>query len=403
MASSSYQRMEAAENMAIVTIDDEEEAILSYDASNTTGNDYDDRWCIVGRFLTERSIDFDAMQHLMASLWQPGKGMFIKELDTNRYLFQFYHELDNKSMIDRSPWMFNKFLLTFKRLRRGEDSRMLELNEVDMWVQLRDLRSGFKTATIVMNIANYIGKFVESDEKNFLGLWRDYLRVRVTINVTRPLKRLMKLRNTEGIQFWVNFKYEHLPTLCFICGIMGHSDKFCPRRFDVPDGRIVKRYGEWMRVKPVRKNHTIGAKWLKQFMVGMEDDIGNDAAMAVGLVHHSKAREESATGRGITIPVIVEENMGQQVDKCGQVDRSMLTRHIPINVERDMLTELNHEINPQNEEDCLLVVNSKRRRMELGLTDRSKEVRDEVDMNQVEEGSTNTCSVGIGIQAHRPL
>ncbi|KAF4378076.1 hypothetical protein F8388_020712 [Cannabis sativa] len=111
--------------------------------------------------------------------------------------------------------------------------------------------------------------------------------------------------------------YEHLPTFYFICGVMGHLDKFCPRCFDVPYGRIVKRYGEWMRVKPVRKDHTIGAKWLKQFMVAMEDDTGNDDAIAVGLVHRSKAREESTTHGGITILMIVEENMGQQGDKCG--------------------------------------------------------------------------------------
>uniref|UniRef100_A0A803NLX7 Zinc knuckle CX2CX4HX4C domain-containing protein n=1 Tax=Cannabis sativa TaxID=3483 RepID=A0A803NLX7_CANSA len=140
---------------------------------------------LLGGFLTERSIDFDAMQHLLASLWQPGK---------------------------------------------GENPRLVDLNEVDLWVQLHDLRSGFRTATVAKDVANYIGKFVESDEKNFLGLWRDFLRVRVTINVTKPLKRRMRLQNTAGIEFWTNFKYEHLPTFCFICGIMGYSDRFCPQR-----------------------------------------------------------------------------------------------------------------------------------------------------------------------------
>ncbi|XP_060974462.1 uncharacterized protein At4g02000-like [Cannabis sativa] len=176
-----------------VPIEEEEEAILYYDASATDGNDYDDRWCIVGRFLTERQIDFEAMQHMMASLWQLGKGM----------------------------------------LQRGEDPRLITLNEVDMWVQLHDLRSGFKTVTVDKDVANYVGKFVQSDEKNFMGLWWDYLRVRVTLNVTKPLKRRMKLCNTNGIEFWTNFKYEHLPTFCFICGIMGHSESFCPQRFEV--------------------------------------------------------------------------------------------------------------------------------------------------------------------------
>uniref|UniRef100_A0A803Q9V8 Endonuclease/exonuclease/phosphatase domain-containing protein n=1 Tax=Cannabis sativa TaxID=3483 RepID=A0A803Q9V8_CANSA len=54
------------EDLAAVIIEEQDAVVLSYDASVTTGNDYDDRWCIVGRFLTERSIDFDAMQHMLA-------------------------------------------------------------------------------------------------------------------------------------------------------------------------------------------------------------------------------------------------------------------------------------------------------------------------------------------------
>ncbi|XP_060959248.1 uncharacterized protein LOC133030502 [Cannabis sativa] len=172
--------------------------------------------------------------------------MFVKELDTNCYLFQFYHEIDIQSMTNRSPWTFNRFLLIFKRLQRGKEPRLVTLNEVDMWVQLHDLRSEFKTATIIKDVANYIGKFVQSDERNFMGLWRDYLRVRVTLNVMKPLKRRMKLRNTAEIEFLTNFKYEHLPTFCFICGIMGHSESFCLRRFEVGEDQIIKSYGKWM-------------------------------------------------------------------------------------------------------------------------------------------------------------
>uniref|UniRef100_A0A803PAD7 Zinc knuckle CX2CX4HX4C domain-containing protein n=1 Tax=Cannabis sativa TaxID=3483 RepID=A0A803PAD7_CANSA len=109
----------------------------------------------------------------------------------------------------------------------------------------------------------------------------------------------------------VNFKYD-VPTICFICGIMGHSNRFCPRRFDVLDGKIIKPYGEWMRVKPICKNHTIRAKWLKQFMVAMEDDPVDDANTAVGFEHRSLARKELVPGGGIKIPMIVEENMGQR-------------------------------------------------------------------------------------------
>lgn len=37
---------------------------------------------------------FDAVRNVMAAFWHPGNGMFVKELDINRYLFQVIHEVD---------------------------------------------------------------------------------------------------------------------------------------------------------------------------------------------------------------------------------------------------------------------------------------------------------------------
>lgn len=34
--------------------------------------------CLVGRFLTEGALDFQAMQQILAALWRPGKGVYIK-------------------------------------------------------------------------------------------------------------------------------------------------------------------------------------------------------------------------------------------------------------------------------------------------------------------------------------
>ena len=63
--------------------------------------------CLVGRLLTERPMDFTALKRVMASLWRPVKGMFVKELDANRYMFQFFHELDIKRVEEGTPWTFN--------------------------------------------------------------------------------------------------------------------------------------------------------------------------------------------------------------------------------------------------------------------------------------------------------
>lgn len=85
---------------------------------------------------------------------------------------------------------------------------------------------------VLKAVGDYIGKFVVSCPKNFTGVWRDYLRVRVLINIEKPLKRRMKIFRNKEECFWVNFKYERLPTFCFLCGVIGYSEKLCHKLFN---------------------------------------------------------------------------------------------------------------------------------------------------------------------------
>lgn len=55
---------------------------------------------LVGRFLTERNINFTAMQNVIASLWRPKEGMEIHDLGGQRYSFVFYHKLDLQKVLD---------------------------------------------------------------------------------------------------------------------------------------------------------------------------------------------------------------------------------------------------------------------------------------------------------------
>lgn len=61
----------------------------------------------------------------------------------------------------------------------------------------------------------------------------------------------------------MNFKYEVIPTFCFICRLIGHGEKFCYRIFETPLEDIENPYGAWLRADPRQKAHNMGAKWLR--------------------------------------------------------------------------------------------------------------------------------------------
>ena len=75
-------------------IEDEEDSGMPFDGSMGNPVVEDASLCLVGKLLSERVHDFRALKNALASLWRPMKGLFAKELETNRYLFQFFHEKD---------------------------------------------------------------------------------------------------------------------------------------------------------------------------------------------------------------------------------------------------------------------------------------------------------------------
>ncbi|CAN1822556.1 hypothetical protein LINPERHAP1_LOCUS30010 [Linum perenne] len=66
------------------------------------------------------------------------------------------------------------------------------------------------------------------------------MRLRVRLDVRQPLKREKKLREAGDIVITCKFWYERLPNFCYICGKIGHIDRYCEVNFHVPADKIVR-------------------------------------------------------------------------------------------------------------------------------------------------------------------
>lgn len=143
------------------------------------------------------------------------------------FSFSFYHEIVIKRVIEGSPWTFNRKVLIISPMQEGVNPRCVSLNSIDLWVQIHDLQPSFMSEKIITEVGNQLGKFVSSCPSNFKGVWRGYLRIRVSMDLSKPLKRKMKIRKFGNEWGSITFKYENVPTFFFICGVLGHSEKYC--------------------------------------------------------------------------------------------------------------------------------------------------------------------------------
>ena len=65
--------------------------VSSEEVGKAVSEGTDMRYALIGRFFTDKSINFVAMKNTMASIWEPAKGIAVTEVEASRYLFQFFH------------------------------------------------------------------------------------------------------------------------------------------------------------------------------------------------------------------------------------------------------------------------------------------------------------------------
>jgi len=96
-----------------------------------------------------------------------------------------------------------------------------------------------------------------SDENESKG--DGFVRIKVTIDVSKPLCRGRVISLDSGKELWVSFKYERLPNTCYRCGCLTHDDKDCDQWVE-PEGSLStesQQFGPWIRAPPFfpsRKN-----------------------------------------------------------------------------------------------------------------------------------------------------
>ncbi|TXG69285.1 hypothetical protein EZV62_004220 [Acer yangbiense] len=134
-------------------------------------------------------------------------------------------------------------------------------------------------------IGGCLGDLVDIDVGVTGECFGKYMRLRVTIDVSKPLKRFLRLELKQGEESMLLIRYERLPEYCFHCGILGPSYQFCQLRRE-SDGLVSGKnfaYGPWLKATGMRDVQQVTGSQVQQPIFGvarqdvqsdgMEDDV----------------------------------------------------------------------------------------------------------------------------------
>ncbi|KAL2926609.1 hypothetical protein RDABS01_000041 [Bienertia sinuspersici] len=145
------------------------------------------------------------------------------------------------------PWCFDQHLLVLQEISGNEQPDDVILSHSSFWARIYNLPFNCRDDEVIKAIASKIGDIMEI-EKDDLRLEK-FRRVRVMMDVTKPLRRYQRIKNKEGRVVTVNYKYERLPFFCFMRGVMGHSEKDCSVA-DEEDNNGGCGWGTWLKASP---------------------------------------------------------------------------------------------------------------------------------------------------------
>lgn len=215
---------EISDFVSKLRIDDEEECVLDLKTLNATG-DKKISLLLLGRILTERTYNVEAFKRTITTVWASIHGLVIRVLSPNMYAFQFFHWKDMMKVLDGRPWCFDNMLILLKEADGDEQPDQVNLFQSPFWVRIKNLPFNSRSDEIIRALVGNMGEILEIEE-DILGFGK-YRRVKVMLDVTKPLRRFRRMKDNKGKEIVVDFAYERLPFFCFACGVMGHSEKDC--------------------------------------------------------------------------------------------------------------------------------------------------------------------------------
>ncbi|TXG48232.1 hypothetical protein EZV62_027526 [Acer yangbiense] len=234
------------ENLSLA---DEDEAIHEATEEAKLDGEANVNHCLVGKVLSGKRVNRDAFKTLIDQLWSPFGAVETEVVGDNIFMFYFNNQVDRDWIWQRGPWYFEKRLIALEKPVGTGEISLLGFNRVELWVQIHDVIVMCMNRRMAKWMAEQIGEVIDIPYES-KECWGRYMRVKVQIDILKPLKRWLRLKldKTDKIVV-VGLKYERLSEFCYACGKIGHGIKECldaEARNEALTGKITK-FGSWMR------------------------------------------------------------------------------------------------------------------------------------------------------------
>lgn len=169
-----------------------------------------------------------------------------------------------------------------ERLKPSE----IRFDRMDIWVRILNLPLGWMNRHRGERAMGLVGVVKKLDVDKDGKASGPFLRARVAIDVSKPLRRgvLLKTRRDAEPE-WFDLQFEKLPFYCLSCGVMGHSEMECAHPV-IRDASGRLPYDTKLRAPETKKKRTQG------FLEAAAESFGSGSSAGSKQSRSSASRSE---------------------------------------------------------------------------------------------------------------
>ncbi|KAK5832999.1 hypothetical protein PVK06_016808 [Gossypium arboreum] len=171
------------------------------------------------------------------------------EMIDGLFLVKFGLREDMERILNMASWSFDRCLFSMVPFVKRQDISHYCFLFVPFWVCIFNIPLEKMERQVAIDIGSAIGEVLAIDWRDREGCWVEYNRVRVKLNTSKPLRRVVYMVGAKGEEILCAIKYEQLPTFCYLCVCIGHHTHKCgmyERIKGVENPEF--QYGNWLRV-----------------------------------------------------------------------------------------------------------------------------------------------------------
>ena len=179
--------------------------------------------CIIVKVLG-RSVSVAVLSRKLRELWKPTGAMYVLDLPRQFFMIRFELEEEYMAALTGGPWRVFGSCLLAQAWSPDFDPLRDEIVTTPVWVRMANLPVNLYHPSILMSIAEGLGRPLKVDMTTLNCDRGRFARVCVEVNLKRPLKGTVVV---NGSRFYVS--YEGLQMICSKCGMFGHLVYKCPQ------------------------------------------------------------------------------------------------------------------------------------------------------------------------------